>query len=626
MSTVSVPGAEPSTKHSENGSDARLSLLLRAFLLVWRAGPLLTTCIILARIVSALYPVSALYVSKLAIDGVVRLVSDPQGGGDPKDVYLLVLLLVGIWIIQNLAGTLQTSMSSLLQLKVEQNAKISIMRKCSEFDIIFFERPSYLNMLENAAIGSRGQIMTVTSLLFAMMETIITLVSFLAVFIRLHWIAVLVVVLATLPQIFSNRYFARRRWEMVTGLAEQRRMGEFYSSLVTQRGPAKEMRLFGLFDTFLGRYISLAKQFIHFERILAKKQAWVGVLINFVSIAGGAFVWLFIIHRAITGAISVGDVVLFTGAVANTQGSLMSLFTLAGQMLQNVLFLGNYFRLVDLDPASVDGSLPRSGGNGGAGARVPTALEQGIEFRNVSFRYPGSERFVLQDVSFRLGSKDTVALVGPNGAGKTTVIKLLIRLYDATRGEILLDGRDIKQYDLDELQRVFAVVFQDYMCYPLTARDNIGFGRVERLGDLPFIRAASRKAGAHGFIDGLPDKYHTHLGRTFGGSEIDVSTGQWQRIALARSLMREDSPVLILDEPTASLDVYSENEIYKQFSEMIEGRLSIVVSHRFSTVKMAKRILVLDDGRLVEEGTHAELVARNTLYGQMYNLQAGRYK
>jgi ATP-binding cassette subfamily B protein len=569
-----------------------------------------------------------LYVSKLAIDGVVKLAGGSDSGGDPRQVYLLILVLIGLWIIHSLTSNLQTALSSLLQAKVEQKAQISVMRKCGQFDIAFFEKPACLNMLENAAMGSQGQIMTVTALLFSMIETVISLLSFAIIFLGLHWIALVAIVVTTMPQIFSNRYFARKRWQITTGLAENRRMGRFYSSLVTERGPAKEIRLFGLFGTFLGRYISLAKEIIHFERILSKKQAWVGMLISLVSIAGQSFVWLFIINRAVTGAISVGDIILFTGALANLQGSFMTLFALAGQMLQNVLFLGNFFKLIDLDPTTIEGSLSRNGGNGKpARSRLATSkLQIGIEFRNVSFKYPGTDRFILRNVSFRLEPNESIAIVGQNGAGKTTLIKLLLRLYDTTHGEILLNGRDIRQYQLDELHRMFGVVFQDYVCYPLSVQDNIGFGRVDQATDLPLIQAASRKSGSHDFIDKLPYKYGTYLGRRFHNSGIDISTGQWQRIALARSLMRKDSPVLILDEPTASLDVYSEHEIYKQFSEMIENRLSIVVSHRFSTVRMANRILVFDGGHLVEEGTHEALVGQDTLYKEMYNLQAERYK
>jgi len=232
----------------------------------------------------------------------------------------------------------------------------------------------------------------------------------------------------------------------------------------------------------------------------------------------------------------------------------------------------------------------------------------------------------LKNINFALPAKESVAIVGANGAGKTTLIKLLVRLYDPTEGQILIDDKDIREYDLKSLHRIFSAIFQDYICYPLTVRENIGFGNIEKIDDMSSILKASKKAGAHEFIERFPDKYETYIGRTFQKSSIDLSIGQWQKLCLARALMRENAPVLILDEPTANLDVYSEYEIYKSFSEMIVDRLTIIISHRFSTVRAAHHILVLHEGKLVEEGTHEELMKQETLYKEMYSIQADRYK
>lgn len=610
-------------------SKARLALIPRAFALLWRAGPGLTLAMFASKALSALYPVAMLYVSKLAIDSIITVIRTPGGGAETGRLYALILALVGLWVLHSLSSNVQAAVNSLLGLKVEQSARMEIMRKCSRLDIAFFENPRHLNLLENASVGASGNVYSVIALMFSFVESVITLGSFIFVFFKLHWGVALIVVLTTLPQMLANKYFARKRWEISTGLAEQRRMQGYYSAIVQQRGPAKEIRLFGLFDEFLRRFKALAGRFVEVEGVFARKQATINFLISLVSIAGSAAVWLYVIQRAVSGAISVGDVVLFTGAVANTQGCLTSLFTLAGQILQNVLFLGNFFRLLDLAPASVEGALALPGQGAStrsAGLTVPRKLERGVEFQGVSFRYPGTERNVLEDVSVTLSPDETVAIVGQNGAGKTTLIKLLLRLYDPTEGTITLDGKDLRDYDPRSLHRAIGAIFQDFVCYPLTVRENIGLGRVDRLDGPSCVVDAARLAGADGFIERLPARYETNLGRTFGAPGIDLSTGQWQRIAMARALMRRGSPVLILDEPTAALDAYAEYEVYRKFHEITADRLSILISHRFSTVRMADRIVVLDGGRLVEEGTHAELVYEGSLYGRMYRLQADRYR
>jgi ATP-binding cassette subfamily B protein len=516
-----------------------------------------------------------------------------------------------------------------LNLRVEQNSQIAIMRKCSAFDVAFFENPSNLNMLQNAYAGSSGTINQVMTIFFSVIETTITLISFVTIIFRLHWGAFLIIVIATLPRIFSNRYFAKKRWEITTGLVEPRRMSSYYSGLVIQRNVAKEIRLFGLFKHFLDRFIYFIDQFKQIEMNYLRKQGIINFLVTLFTIAGSSIIWIYIIHRAIIGTISIGDIVFYSGAVSSFQGGLTAMFALFGQIFQNILFLGNFFSLLDLDPSQIAGALKgltkepisRSGK-----LKPPTVLKKGIEFKNVSFQYPQTDKLILKNINFALAPKESVAIVGENGAGKTTLIKLLVRLYDPTAGQILIDERDIREYDLESLHKIFSAIFQDYICYPLTVRENIGFGNIEKIDDISSIQKASKRAGVHEFIERFPDKYETYLGRIFQKSSIDLSIGQWQKLCLARALMKEDAPVLILDEPTANLDVYAEYEIYKSFAEMMVDRLTIVISHRFSTVRAARHILVLHDGKLVEEGTHDGLIKKDTLYKEMYNIQADRYR
>jgi ABC-type multidrug transport system fused ATPase/permease subunit len=405
-------------------------------------------------------------------------------------------------------------------------------------------------------------------------------------------------------------------------------MSGYYSGVVTHRGAAKEIRLFGLFKHFLDQFKFFMNKFLQIEKNFIRKRAYLGFFVNLLSIAGSAAVWIFIIRSAINGIISIGDIVLFTGAVSSFRGSLTTLFSFAGQFLRNALFLQHFFSLLDLKPTSVDGALkgPSSAAERSGDKKPPVVLKKGIEFKNVSFKYPTTNRLVLNNVSFFLPHKESIALVGENGAGKTTLIKLLTRLYDPTDGQILIDDEDIREFDLERLHRIFSVIFQDYTQYPLTVRENIGFGNIEKLDDITSVEKASKKAGAHEFIERYPEKYETYIGRIFLKSNIDPSIGEWQKICLARALMKEEAPVLILDEPTAALDVYSEYELYKSFSKMMIDRLTIIISHRFSTVRAAHRILVLHEGKLIEEGTHEELIKQNTMYKEMYNIQAERYK
>lgn len=603
--------------------------LIRALRFIWKTSRTLTLSLLITNVVSALFPAANLFVMKFVIDNITTLLNSQASSPDLGRINILIIILIGLWLLSHVINVFQTSISSLFKLRVEQNIQLAIMRKCSEFDIAFFENPTYLNMLQNARLGASGNIFYVIQLFFTFIQTNITLISFIVILFQLHWGTMLILIISLLPQILSNRYLAKRRWEITTGLVESRRLSGYYSGIVTYRGVAKEIRLFGLFKHFYNQFKFFINKFIQIEKNYIRKRAYIGFFVNLFSLAGSAVVWIYIIRRAIDGVISIGDIVLFTGAVSSFRGGLTTLFSFAGQFLKNALFLQHFFSLLDLNPAKVDGALkgPTYAAAQRSGDKKPPAvLKKGVEFKNVSFKYPGTDKLVLNNVSFFLPPRKSIALVGENGAGKTTLIKLLARLYDCTGGQILIDDIDIREYDLESLHRFFSVIFQDYTRYPLTVRENIGFGNIEKLNDMAQIQKASKKAGAHEFIERYSDKYETYIGRIFLESNIDPSIGEWQKISLARALMREEAPVLILDEPTAALDVYAEYELYKSFSKMMVDRLTIIISHRFSTVRAASHILVLHEGKLIEKGTHEELMKQDTLYKEMYSIQAERYK
>ncbi|MBI2302673.1 MAG: ABC transporter ATP-binding protein [Armatimonadetes bacterium] len=599
----------------------------RAFHLVWDAGPGLTSALLVLNVVSALFPAAVLWFTKLVIDSITHLAATGATAADSRRLTHLILYLAGLWVLQGGLGAFSNALTGILRFQVEQHTQILIMRKCGELDIVFFENPKNLDMLENATRGAMMSAWTLVWMLFSLVQTLITLLTFIGLLVRLSWVAALVVAVTTAPQMVASSYFARRRWAMNTARAEDSRLRFYLTWLTGQRDPAKEIRVFGLLEAFLERFRFYCRKFFLQERGLEGRRETVNFVLSFLGNAGAAGIWIYVALRAVARVLSMGDVVLYTQAVSAARGSLVSIFTQGGQLYEQTLFLGNLFTLLDLDPLSIDGALrPPEGSTERWGTRqVPAELTEGIEFRHVSFRYPGTDHDVLKDVSFRLRPAESVALVGRNGAGKTTVVKLLARLYDPIEGQILLEGRELREYDIKALRQCFGVIFQDFVRYALTARENIGFGQVERVNDLPRVQQAAGKAGADEVIERLPNQYECYLGRQFMGLGEDLSGGEWQKLALARAYMRE-SPILILDEPTASLDAFAEYEVYKSFEEMTAGRMSVFISHRFSTVRVAKHILVLDEGGLVDEGTHDDLMARDGLYAAMFNVQAERYR
>ena len=591
---------------------------------------------------AGLVPLGVAWMTKLFVDTIGAAASDGRiplplglasgtGSGEPtRVVTILIAVLLAIWIVDRAIVGIGGLVDTNVRLSTEHHTHTLLMRTAGRLDLAFYENPEYRNMLGRATEGAIDSSYLVVSVVFQFVRTALQFISMALILTGLHWLATVLIVVVTAPQMMAAGYHARRQFAMYHEMAEDDRLRHYVAELMSERDSAKEIRLFGLLDYLMQRFSGLNRKFRRRELALRRSRNLIDLALGAVTDAGAAAIWLYVGIRALNGQITIGDVVLFTTAVASCKGTLIELFREGGMFYQHALYLGSLFTILDLDPASIPGSLtpPESAAADGTkrwgDRRAPRAIERGIEFRGVSFQYPGTDDDVLHEVSFTLRPGESAALVGRNGSGKTTAVKLLTRLYDPTAGRILLDGHDLKEYDLESLHRTFGVIFQDFVRYALTARENVGFGDVDRVADAPAIEAAARKSGVHDTLAGLEQGYETYLGKQFGVG-TDLSGGEWQRVGLSRAYMR-DAGVLILDEPTASLDAFAEFEVFKAFSELMSDRISVVISHRFSNVRLAEHIIVLDEGRVVGEGSHEDLMAAGGLYAEMFDTQAEGYR
>ena len=597
--------------------------------LFFRAAPALSSLQAALTLIRAVLPLLVLVVAKLFVDVATELIS---GGavalplvGVPADpvhaLYLPGALLLAVWLLDKAAWGAEEVVRTYSTNRVESYVHALIMRKCSTLDAAFYESPRYLDMLERAV---RGALMNSLSFMWGfyfLLSAVTALGATLAILATIHWAIPVAMVVAALPQLIATSHFARRGWALENSLAPHHRLLKYLTGLMSERQAANEVRLFGLADYFVPRFREVNAQRLRREQSFTRKSTLWRANLGCIADAAVAGVWVFIALRALARAISVGDVVLGTQAAWRCKQALEATFSYGGQFFEQSLTLVNLFAFLDLDPASVPGALRRVART--ATRRLPATIHC-VEFRRVSFAYPAAEREVLHDVSFSITGGQTLAVVGRNGSGKTTIVKLLTRLYDPTRGQILVNGNDIREFDPGELQQRFAVVFQDCVRYALTARENVGFGDVRFVDDQQRVSGAAAAAGVAEDLAALSHGYETFLGGQFGIGR-DLSGGQWQKIGLARGFMRRGA-LFVLDEPTAHLDALAELEVFRSFLELTAGMTSLMISHRFSNVRLADRIVVLESGRVVQQGTHAELAGVSGLYSRMFEAQAGGYR
>lgn len=580
--------------------------------IVWEAGPKVTLAGLALQITSALIPIGIAAVSAAIIGEVAAVVNSHQSLS--RTFWWLVVAEFGLALGGSVLSRTIDYCESLLGDKFIRHVSIKVMSHASKLDLETYEDPDFYDKLERARVQATDRVSMISSVGRALQQFVTALTFSISICLFSPWILLLLVI-GVLPAFVGESHFAFLGYSLRFRQTPARRQLDYLRQLGASKESAKELKLFGLSPYLTGKYARISDDIYTQNVSLSKRRLLASSLFSLLSATAYYGAYAFVIYRTIHGDLSLKSLIYLAAAIAGASSNIQQIFSSFTSIADQALFLTDFLNLFRLEPKlqSKPNAIP-----------APRPIRQGFEFDRVTFAYPGTRRAVLGHLDLRIEPGQRVALVGENGQGKTTLVKLITRLYDPTAGRILLDGVDLRDYDLEDLHREIAVIFQDFMRYEMTGRDNIAMGKIDDRDDFNRILTAARKSLADAVLQKLPESYEQMLGRRFEGG-VDLSGGEWQKIALARAYLR-NAQLLILDEPTAALDARSEREVFERFSDLTVGKTALLISHRFSTVRMADRILVLEGGKIVEDGCHSQLMERGERYSKMFELQAASYR
>ncbi|MCR5887081.1 ABC transporter ATP-binding protein/permease [Hymenobacter sp. J193] len=618
LNTISAKKPRPDGKPALSVRE-RVSALrnLPAFLrLIWDTSPGLTLANAALRLLRAALPVAMLYVAQLILDSVVQLSRLPAPERTLTPVLSLLALEFGLAILSDALGRGVALLDSLLGDLFANRSSVRLMEHAAELDLDQFEDSTFYDKLERA----RRQTLSRTVLMAQVLSQAQDLITMLFLAVGLAafnpWLLLLLLV-AVVPAFLGESHFNERSYSLVHGWTPERRELDYLRQTGASDETAKEVKIFGLSGFLIDRFRTLSDEFYRQNKSLVIRRAGWGTFFAAVGAAGYYAAYLYIVKEAVYGRVSIGQLTFLAGSFARMRGLLEGILSRFSTVAEGALYLQDFFDFFHLQPRiRRDDSRPV--------LPFPRPIQQGFTFDNVGFKYRNAEKWAVRNLSFTLQAGEKLALVGENGAGKTTLVKLLSRLYDPTEGRILLDGHDLRDYDPAELRQEIGVIFQDFVRFQLSAGQNLAVGRIEQKDNQPRIEQAAAQSLADSVVRKLPEGYNQIIGRRFAKG-VDLSGGEWQKIALGRAYMR-DAQLLILDEPTAALDARAEYEVFQRFKDLTQGKTAVLISHRFSTVRMADRILVIENGQFVEIGSHEELLARGGRYAELFQLQAAGYR
>jgi ATP-binding cassette subfamily B protein len=580
--------------------------------IVWDSGPGVVVFGLVSRVFASLMPVGLLWITRLIIDGINTALHTHHPV--PRGFWWLVAAEFSLAVLNSILLRTIDYSDALLGDKYTRYVSIRVMNHAASLDLIAYEDPVFYDRLERARVQATDRLVMIQQIGRLVQQTITTITLSVSIMLFSPWLMLLLIA-GVLPAFLGESHFAFLGYAKNFRQTPARRRMDYLRILGGSKEAAKELKLFGLKNFLSARFTRLSDQIYDENITLSRTKLIAGSLLSTIGTMGYYSAYVFVIWRTLAGALTIGMLTFLAGAIQQASSNIEQIFSTFAGIGDQALFLTDLLAFFEMKPTiqSKPNALP-----------APRPIKRGVEFRNVCFSYPGNSRLILDHINFHLHTSERLALIGENGQGKTTIVKLITRLYDPTEGQILLDGVDLRDYDLEDLHREIGVIFQDFMRYEMTARENIAIGRIEEIDNLALIQDAAQKSLADQTIARLPEKYDQILGRRFEQG-VDLSGGEWQKVALARAYLR-DAQLLILDEPTAALDARSEFEVFHRFAELTAGKMALFISHRFSTVRSADRILVLENGKIAEEGTHDHLASLGGRYAEMFEMQASIYR